>query len=59
VYVVKVRRSRNYVRKSVTLPLDVVEWAEKAIREGRYAGVRSFSALVELLLRREMERYEE
>jgi len=46
------------VRKTITLPADVVEWAKKAVKEGRYAGVRSFSGLVELLLRREMERYE-
>lgn len=46
------------VRKTITLPSDVVEWAEKAVREGEYAGVRSFSGLVEYLLRMEMKRNE-
>lgn len=46
------------VRKTITLPADVAEWAMKAVREGRYAGVRSLSGLVELLLRKEMEKHE-
>jgi hypothetical protein len=49
---------RNKVRTSITLPPDVVEWAKKVAREGRYPGVRSLSGLVELLLRREMEKHE-
>jgi len=49
---------RNKVRVSITLPPDVVEWAKRVAREGRYPGVRSLSGLVELLLRREMERHE-
>jgi len=48
----------NKVRKTITLPLDVVVWAEKAVREGKYAGVRSFSGLVEYLLKTEMKRVE-
>ena len=46
------------VKKTITLPADVAEWAKRAVKEGRYAGVRSLSGLIELLLRREMERYE-
>ncbi|MCC6014613.1 MAG: hypothetical protein LM564_02790 [Desulfurococcaceae archaeon] len=49
---------RNKVRVTITLPSDLVEWGKNAVKEGRYAGVRSFSGLVELLLKREMEKYE-
>jgi Arc/MetJ-type ribon-helix-helix transcriptional regulator len=49
---------RNKVRVSITLPSDLVEWAKNAVKEGKYAGVRSFSGLVELLLKREMDKYE-
>jgi Arc/MetJ-type ribon-helix-helix transcriptional regulator len=49
---------RSKVRVTITLPSDLVEWAKNAVKEGRYAGIRSFSGLVELLLKREMEKYE-
>jgi Arc/MetJ-type ribon-helix-helix transcriptional regulator len=49
---------KNKIKVSITLPQDVVEWGRKAVKEGRYAGVRSFSGLIEFLLRREMEKYE-
>jgi hypothetical protein len=44
------------VKKNITLLQDVVEWAEGAIKEGKYAGVRSLSGLIEYLLKREMEK---
>jgi Arc/MetJ-type ribon-helix-helix transcriptional regulator len=44
------------IRKTVTLPLNVTEWAEEAVKRGDYAGVRSFSGLIEYLLRIEMKR---
>lgn len=46
----------NRVKKTITLPPDVVKWAEKAIEEATYPGVRSFSALIEYLLRGEMSK---
>jgi len=49
---------RNKVKVTITLPPDLVGWGKNAVKEGRYAGVRSFSRLVELLLKREMEKYE-
>ncbi|MEM1528500.1 MAG: hypothetical protein QW503_06590 [Sulfolobales archaeon] len=45
-----------HVRKTVTIPKDLVEWAENAIRNGEYPGIRSLSGLIEYLLRKEMER---
>ncbi|MFZ8791791.1 MAG: hypothetical protein ACO2OS_05950 [Thermosphaera aggregans] len=50
---------RNKVRVTIILPSDLVEWAKNAVKEGRYAGIRSFSGLVELLLKREIEKYED
>jgi Arc/MetJ-type ribon-helix-helix transcriptional regulator len=44
------------VKKNITLPRDVVDWAEKAVKEGKYAGVRSLSGLIEYLLRKERDR---
>ncbi|MEM0245026.1 MAG: hypothetical protein QXM42_07380 [Zestosphaera sp.] len=46
----------RHVRKTVTIPRDLVEWAENAIRNGEYPGIRSLSGLIEYLLRKEMER---
>jgi len=43
------------VKKTITLPIDVVRWADDVIKEGRYAGIRSFSSFVEYLLKKEME----
>jgi hypothetical protein len=48
----------NKVRKNLTLPSDIIEWAEKALDDGKYAGVRSLSGLVEYLLRKEMKKNE-
>jgi Arc/MetJ-type ribon-helix-helix transcriptional regulator len=44
------------VKKNITLPRDVVEWADRAVKEGKYAGVRSLSGLIEYLLRIEMKK---
>jgi len=44
------------VKKNITLPRDVVEWAEEAVKGGKYAGVRSLSGLIEYLLKKEMEK---
>jgi len=46
------------IKKTITLPLELVEWANKAVSEGRYAGIRSFSALIEYLLKKEMLKLE-
>ena len=46
----------NRVKKKITLPSDVIKWAEKALEEATYPGVRSFSALIEYLLRGEMNK---
>jgi hypothetical protein len=43
-------------KKTITLPPDVIKWAEVVIGEGSYPGVRSFSALIEYLLRSEMSK---
>ncbi len=48
----------NRIKKTITLPSELIKWANKAISEGRYAGIRSFSALVEYLLMREIEKIE-
>jgi len=44
------------VKKNITLPRDVVEWAEETVKVGKYAGVRSLSGLIEYLLRKEKDR---
>ena len=43
------------VRKTITIPEDLVEWAEREIKDGRYPGVRSLSGLIEYLLRNEKD----
>jgi Arc/MetJ-type ribon-helix-helix transcriptional regulator len=43
-------------RKTVTLPKELVEWAENAVREGKYPGIRSLSGLVEFLMRNERDK---
>jgi hypothetical protein len=47
------------VRKTITIPKDLVEWAEKEIREGTYPGIRSLSGFIEYLLRKERTKGEE
>ena len=44
------------VRKTVTIPKDLVEWAENEIKKGTYPGIRSFSGFIEYLLRKERAR---
>lgn len=44
------------VKKTVTIPKDLVEWAENEIKEGKYPGVRSLSGFIEYLLRNEKRR---
>ena len=43
------------VKKTITLPDDVVKWAKTELDKGAYSGVRSFSGLIEYLLRKEMK----
>jgi len=45
----------NRVKKTITLPTDLIEWAESAIKEGRYPGIRSLSGFIEYLIRNEKE----
>ena len=44
------------VRKTITIPEDLVKWAEEVIRNGEYPGIRSLSGFIEYLLRKEKER---
>ncbi|MEM2178212.1 MAG: hypothetical protein QW272_05270 [Candidatus Methanomethylicaceae archaeon] len=43
-------------RKMITLPDDIIKMTENAIEEGMYSGIRSFSGLIEYLLRKEIEK---
>jgi len=43
------------VRKTITIPEDLVEWAEREIKDGRYPRVRPLSGLIEYLLRNEKD----
>jgi Arc/MetJ-type ribon-helix-helix transcriptional regulator len=43
------------IRKTITIPEELVEWAERKINNGKYPGVRSFSGLIEYLLRKEKD----
>ena len=47
---------KKIVRKTITIPEDLVEWAEDSLRKGNYPGIRSLSGLVEYLLRNEKEK---
>jgi len=47
---------KKIVRKTITIPEDLVEWAENSLQKGNYPGIRSLSGLVEYLLRNEKER---
>jgi len=44
------------VKKNITLPRDVVDWAEKAVKRGKYAGVRPLSGAGTLSARKERDR---
>lgn len=46
----------NRIKKTITLPSDIVNWATKVVEEGKYPGVRSFSGLIEYLFRKEMSK---
>jgi len=50
---------RTNIKKTITLPKDLTEWAEKVVKEGKYPGIRSLSGLVEYLLRNEKEKLDE
>jgi len=41
------------IRKTITIPKDLVEWAKKEIEKGTYPGIRSLSGFIEYLLRKE------
>ena len=55
-YVYRMSRLMNRAKKTITLPPDIVAWAKEAIEKSKYPGVRSFSALIEYLLRVEMSK---
>jgi Arc/MetJ-type ribon-helix-helix transcriptional regulator len=44
------------VRKTITLPKDLAEWAENVIKDGKYPGIRSLSGFIEFLIRNEREK---
>jgi len=46
------------VKKTITIPKDLVEWANNVIEEGKYPGIRSLSGFIEYLLRNERKRKE-
>jgi len=46
------------VKKTITIPKDLVEWANNVIGEGKYPGIRSLSGFIEYLLRNERKRKE-
>lgn len=54
----KKRLRMERIRKTVTVPKDLIEWAEKEIKSGNYPGIRSLSGLVEYLLRIEKDHSE-
>lgn len=41
---------KEKIKKTVTLPKDLVEWAEEIIKSGKYPGIRSLSGFIEFLL---------
>jgi Arc/MetJ-type ribon-helix-helix transcriptional regulator len=41
------------VKKTITLPKDLAEWAESAVKHGEYPGIRSLSGFIEYLIRNE------
>jgi len=43
------------VKKTITLPKDLAEWAENVIKSGKYPGIRSISGFIEYLIRNERE----
>jgi hypothetical protein len=44
------------VKKTLTLPEELIGWAENTIKEGKYPGIRSLSGFMELLLLEEKKR---
>ena len=48
---------RNNTKKTITLPKDLINWAERVIKEGKYPGIRSLSGFIEYLLRNEKEKH--
>jgi hypothetical protein len=44
------------IKKTITIPRDLVEWAENIIKSGKYPGIRSLSGFVEYLIRNEKEK---
>jgi len=47
--------SMERVKKTITLPKDLAEWAENVIKSGKYPGIRSISGFIEYLIRNERE----
>ena len=41
---------KKKIKKTITLPKDLVDWAEKIIKSGEYPGIRSLSGFIEFLL---------
>ena len=52
----KVGLSMNRVKKTITLPMDLLEWAESVIKDGKYPGIRSLSGFIEYLIRNERKK---
>ena len=43
------------VKKTITIPKDLAEWAENIIKNGKYLGISSLSGFIEYLIRNEKE----
>jgi len=43
------------VKKTITIPKDLADWAENVIKNGKYPGIRSLSGFIEYLIRNEKE----
>jgi hypothetical protein len=44
------------IKKTITIPRDLAEWAESVIKNGKYPGIRSLSGFIEYLIRNEREK---
>ncbi|MEM0241112.1 MAG: hypothetical protein QXP29_06590 [Candidatus Nezhaarchaeales archaeon] len=44
------------IRKTITIPRELVEWAENIIKNGEYSGICSLSGFIEYLMHNEREK---
>jgi hypothetical protein len=48
-------KKMEQIKKTITIPRDLAEWAESVIKNGEYPGIRSLSGFIEYLIRNERE----